>query len=160
MKIKPSKRTLIKERLEMLAASNGGNLTPDVVVADAKDPKSPLHDQFTWDVKKAAAEHWIHQARELIRSVRIEVRTETHVIRAPRYVHDPKAGREQGYAELTTMRSSKDIAREALQHELDRALAALERAQEVATVLGLQGEIARFLNSLRELKETKAEKAA
>lgn len=158
--MKPSKKALIKGRLEELAAANRGRLTPALVIEDAKNPKSPLHGQFTWNTSKAAYERWVEQARELIRSVRVEVRTTTHFIMAPRYVHDPQSGNGQGYAELTALRSTKTIAREALQYELDRALAALERAQEVATALGLHGEIARFLNGLRGLKETKVAKAA
>lgn len=158
--MKESKKAQIKERLDQLSKANRGRLTPAIVIADAKNPRSPLHGQFTWDIKKAAQQRWIEQARELIRSVRIEVRTETHFVTAPRYVHDPRAGKESGYAELTTMRSSRDIAIETLQYELDRATAALERAQEVATALGLHGEIARFLNGIRGLREKKIGKAA
>lgn len=158
--MKPSQKAQIKERLEELAKAHGGRLTPEVVIADAQSKASPLHSRFTWDIKKASYAHWMEQAREIIRSVRIEVRTETHFVHAPLYVHDPRLGNGRGYAELTSLRSPKSIAREALQYELDRALAALERAQEVATALGLHGEIAKFLNGLRTLKESKAAKVA
>ena len=41
------------------------------MVVAARDPESPHHPHFEWDVKKAAAAHWKTQARELIRVVRI-----------------------------------------------------------------------------------------
>ncbi len=158
--MKPSKKAQIKQRLEDLMLANGGRLTPQIVINDAKSPTSVLHGHFTWDIKKAAHKCWIDQARELIRSVRIEVRTETHFVNAPRYVRDPKAGRAQGYAEVASLKTSKTIAREALQAELDRVIGALERAQEIAISLGLHGEVAKFLNGLRLLKELSSEKVA
>ena len=48
-----------------------GKLTPKVVVSEARDPGHPLHSQFEWD-DSVAGEKWrVHQARELIRSVRV-----------------------------------------------------------------------------------------
>lgn len=51
-----------------------GRLTPAYVVEAARHPKHPLHSQFNWDLKKAAYQHWLHQAAELIRSVRVVFR--------------------------------------------------------------------------------------
>lgn len=39
------------------------------VVAAAKRPRSPLHKYFEWDIKRAAEQHWLEQARYLTRSV-------------------------------------------------------------------------------------------
>lgn len=49
-------------------------LTPALVLQEARDPASPLNSLFEWD-NDAAAERWrLHQARQLIRSVRVVYR--------------------------------------------------------------------------------------
>jgi hypothetical protein len=50
-----------------------GDIKPEVVVDEAKSPRSKLHRYFEWDVRKAAEKHWLEQARHLIRSVKIQV---------------------------------------------------------------------------------------
>ena len=55
--------------LERLARKSGGVLDPVNVVAAATNPKSPLHDKFTWDDSEAAIQHRLWQARQLIRVV-------------------------------------------------------------------------------------------
>lgn len=152
--MKPTRKEAVRIRLEEIARKHRGKLTTRAVIEDAKNPKSPLHSCFTWDVKKAAMEYWQEQARNLIRSVRIEVRTSTHLISAPCYVRDPEADTKTGgYTEVTALRPKRDVAREALRYELDRAITALERAQEIAEVLGLQPVITQTLNNLRGIQD-------
>jgi len=57
------------ERLELIRTTNGGRLTPELVVRDAKPTKSPLHLAFEWDDTKAAARYRIVQAGDLIRAI-------------------------------------------------------------------------------------------
>jgi hypothetical protein len=61
-----------------------GPITPARVVEEAKQPDSPFHNGFTWDVRQAAEERWADQARYILRSlVIVEVRgTETPTTRA------------------------------------------------------------------------------
>ena len=59
----------IGAHLEKLRLRNKGRLTPDIVVADAKRPRSPLHNLFEWNAKRAAIQHWLERARYIIRSV-------------------------------------------------------------------------------------------
>lgn len=61
----------VGERLEMLRERNAEQLTPDVVVADARSPCSPLHSFFEWDDSEAAEQYRLHQARNLIHSVAV-----------------------------------------------------------------------------------------
>src|SRR4249919_3354546 len=75
-------REAIKTRLAEIEDDHGGRLTPDAVVKDARSKSSPLHAHFTWDVKEAAAAHWLTQARELITSVRVVIKTDTTSIRS------------------------------------------------------------------------------
>lgn len=46
-------------------------LTPEIVLEDARNQKSPLHKFFEWDDSKAAEQHRLHQAGHLIRSVQV-----------------------------------------------------------------------------------------
>lgn len=130
----------IREELERILAERG-ELTPDLVIEEARDPGSPLHDRFEWDDGKAAMEHRRKQARDVIRSVRINYETETHVITSFAYVHDPEAPSKQGYVSVASLRGSKDLARAAIVAEFGRAAAALKRAYEVAEVLGMRDEL-------------------
>jgi hypothetical protein len=142
-------RQKIKERLEQIAAANGGRLEVDHVIADAKQPSSPLHGQFEWNVKKAAMEHWRDTARQLISSVRVIVTTEEHVINSIAYVRDPTAEHDQqGYVATKQLRNDHDLARAAVINEYSRAAAALRRAREVAAVLGIQPETDQIIQSI------------
>lgn len=133
--------------LEAIAAANGGRLTPEAVVERARNRSSALHPLFDWDVKRAAQKHWLDCARELIRSVRINVTTETTVVRSVAYVRDPRVpADEQGYRSVVSIRSDRDLAREVLLDEFGRAAAALKRAHEVAAALNLDSEV-------REIRE-------
>lgn len=49
-------------------------LTPDLVVDVARDPEHPLHGRFEWDDSVAGDAWRRHQARELIRSVKVVYR--------------------------------------------------------------------------------------
>lgn len=57
------------ERLEYLASKNKGKVVPKVVVDDAKQKSSPLHDYFEWDDKKAGEGYRLQQARNLINHI-------------------------------------------------------------------------------------------
>jgi hypothetical protein len=140
--ISREKREAIRIRLGELELANGGRLTPAAVVADAKDPDSPLHDCFEWDTEKAAMSFWIIQAREIITSIKVVQRTETVSVRAVYYVRDPSAGDgEQGYVSVPTLRTDADMAREALVSEFSRVADMLRRARELAAALDAQGDV-------------------
>lgn len=61
-------------RLERLRIEAGGELVPEAVVADARDPDSPLHRLFEWNEAEAAHQHRLSQARSLIRAVVVRYR--------------------------------------------------------------------------------------
>lgn len=66
----------VGERLERLRAGAGGELVPEAVVEDARDPASPLHSLFEWDDAEAAHQHRLSQARAMIRAVVVRYRAE------------------------------------------------------------------------------------
>lgn len=143
----------IRTRLQQLADANGGLLTPEMVVADARKKDSPLHSQFDWDTKKAAHSWWIAQARDLIRSVRVVIRTERTSVSTVCYVRDPSLpGDQQGYRATAQIRTDRDQARDVLIEEFRRAAGALRRARELAQAFDMQGEVDAVVNEIDELR--------
>ena len=53
--------------------SKYGEITPDVVVSEARPKRSPLHPAFEWDDGKAASEFRLWQARSLVRSIQVVI---------------------------------------------------------------------------------------
>ncbi len=100
-----------------------------------------MHDRFTWDDGEAAAKHRENEARVLIRSIKVEIRTERFSLDAPMFVHDPALSRQQGYISSGALRNDEDLARDAVIAEFKRASSALQRAKAVAMILGLSDEI-------------------
>jgi hypothetical protein len=71
------------EELERIRNANNGRLETSEVVRWAAEETSPLHNWFTWDNEKAAAEFRLEEARFLIKS--IVVITEKTVEPQPAY---------------------------------------------------------------------------
>lgn len=144
----------VKDRLDTLYRENG-HLTPEMVVEDAKDKKSPLHEAFNWDLKAAAYQHWLDTARTIIRSVRL-VSHDVEILspKTPHYVRDASLnGNEQGYVSVADLRKNPDQARESLRLEFNRIQGALERARSIATAFGLDDELESMLAQLIRLRE-------
>lgn len=81
----------VGEHLEFLRQQEKGELTPQDVVKDARNPNSPLHSFFEWDDSEAAEQYRLKQARGLIRAVvAVFVRPDAPAIRAKAYVHIPE----------------------------------------------------------------------
>ncbi len=79
---------LVGEHIEMLRKKHKGELTPEVVLDDAKHDNSPLHSFFEWDDTAAAQEHRLKQARGLIRAVvAVYVQDDKPAVRQRAYVH-------------------------------------------------------------------------
>jgi hypothetical protein len=57
------------DELERIRTESEGKLETHQVWRAARDENSPLHKAFTWDLEKAAEEHWANQAMKLIRAV-------------------------------------------------------------------------------------------
>lgn len=154
VRLTPEQRKAVRDRLAQIEKANGGRLTPDDVVKDAKKPSSPLHAHFEWDVKKAAAKYWIEQARDLITSIRVTTHTETSNIKSVYYVRDPSAASDdQGYVSVHTLRTDVDLAHEAIVAEFSRVADLLRRARELAIVLNATGEIDELLEKVVGLRQ-------
>lgn len=150
----------VKAALDLLAERNEGRLTPEAVVAAARDPESALHEHFTWDDAEAAQKRRLDEARALIRSVKVVIRTEPFVLKAPQFVHDPAAGKDQGYISIGRLATDEDRAREAVMAEFSRASDALSRARSVAEALGMSDEIEQVRGQVLQLSERAQQVAA
>ena len=138
--------------LREIAAQHGGNLDPRDVVEEAKASSHPLHDYFEWRDKIAGEQFRIDQARALIRSVRIEVKTNSAPMRAPQWVRSPANGPDQrGYVEVTRV-----VALEArlkiIRQEIDRAIGVVERLREISAALAVEAEFGAAQEALRALR--------
>ncbi len=72
-----------REKKELLRLERrDGSLRPESVVEFAKNPKTALHRRFTWDDTKAAHEHRLWQARQVIRVWVVEIPNSKDVTRA------------------------------------------------------------------------------
>ena len=151
-----AERDAIREALDKLYVKHG-TLTPDLVVRAARAESSPLHQCFEWD-DSAAAQAWREeQARTLIRSIRVEITTDTVTISTVRYVRDPNAkSDEQGYTALDALQDDKKSARAALLYECDRLLALVERVRGIAFALGLASEAEAAIVGIGTLKKRAA----
>ncbi len=102
-------------------------LTPQLVVDEARDEQHPLHHRFEWDNHLAGEAYRRIQAAELIRSVRIVYATnetgEPRSVRAFSSLHD-SADTRTGYMP-TEQLVENDVTRRILLKQLERDISAL-----------------------------------
>lgn len=60
-------------RLKQLREANGGALTPEIFVADARDKTSPLHRHIEWNRTAGLRQYQLHQASVIISKVRVVI---------------------------------------------------------------------------------------
>jgi hypothetical protein len=129
-----------KEKADYICslADKDGYIDPHSVVEAARNPNSPIHNDFQWSVAAAAQENWLDQARALIRFVKVNVTINRRTVAAPYYVPDPeRPTRSARYIELTIAGRNAEVAQQIMMAEMDRIAAAIKRAQQIAEVLGL-----------------------
>lgn len=139
--------------LEEITERNGGRLTPDLVIEHARDPKSPLHTEFNWDVEQAAWAHWRMRARQIISSVTVNITTSKSVVNCVAYVRDPDAdSSEQGYVPTATLVSDEQRATTAMLYEISRLNATLLRAEQLASALMVEKEVVNIRKTVNRLQ--------
>lgn len=147
-------KEIVAKRLAEIAGRNNGSLTPDLVVKDAEDSSSPLHELFEWDDGIAGHKYRIEQARQVITSVRVVITTEHKAVSTVYYVRDPEAdSTEQGYVSIDKLKSDSDLARESIVMEFSRAASYLQRARIHAEALGMAQEVDALIADVQKFKE-------
>ena len=146
-------RAEVSRRLAQLEDPVTGRLTPEAVVADAKLFDSPLHNLFDWNVEKAAYQHWLTRAREIM-TMRVVVTTDSKSVSVVGYVRDPSAGpSEAGYVSVTRVREDSDASRDVLLAEFARIRDLLNRAKELAEVFGVGADVQGMAKQVAGLRE-------
>lgn len=112
----------VGEAIAKLQKAQNGPLEPESIVEAARDEGSVMHPHFTWDDALAAEEHRKDQARELVRSLTIDISRSNLESRPVRAFVNVEVGREQGYVSTATAMSSEDLRKQVL----GRAFAELE----------------------------------
>lgn len=88
----PSQAGTVRDELMKIKDANGGALTPAAIVYAAADEAHPLHNRFQWDDTVAAHKYRLGQARQLVRTVRVQFvdgRGEYQEVREFRSVRTP-----------------------------------------------------------------------
>jgi hypothetical protein len=118
----------IKEVL--ISLQKDGLLHPDAVVEAARNPASPLHDFFTWDDTEAAEKYRQDEARQLIRSIKIEVDTGVPV--EVRAFVSLSADRQNGagYRQFTEVMDS-EFLRAQLMNDIDAKIHGWEKQAKI-----------------------------
>jgi len=126
--------------------SKSGRVTPKSVVAHAKNPSSPLHSEFDWDINRAAQKEWERTASELIRSVKFIVEYEDREIVVPQWVSDPRIEESSYVSTQQVAERSGSASRDVLREELQRIKSAVHRAMALAAAFGLVSSFQRMLD--------------
>jgi hypothetical protein len=119
----------VRDELRRIHDANGGELTPEVVVASAKPVNSPLHSRFEWDDSVAGHKYRLVQAGELIREQRVEYARDR---RGPKSVRAYTSTYEVGAPSPGVYKATEDVVTNDLSYQImqrnfDRALADIKR---------------------------------
>jgi hypothetical protein len=152
---------IVLERFKALRHRRG-RLTAEIILDDARHNSSPLHGFFEWD-DTAAAEKWrLHQARDMMCAVHVNVGTEAE----PQYarammsvVTGDDEDAERGYHPLTEIRRTPELNEQILaraQSDLEAWLARYEVYEEFLTACELARGALAHLTGLLEVREAAA----
>jgi tRNA-dihydrouridine synthase len=107
------KRKLTKREMAALDAlvgkSKPGIVTAPDVVNAARNKNHPLHDRFEWNVKRAAYQHWLEQARDIVQVYAIVINGDTTPVHA--FVSMSQSTGEDGYMPIRSALASADTMR-------------------------------------------------
>lgn len=110
------------EELAKLQKSKNDLLEPTDIVDAARDPKSVLHPHFEWDDARAAEAFRCDQARELVRSLTIDISRSNLETRPVRAFVNVETGGSRGYVTTATAMTSAELRKQVL----EKAFAELE----------------------------------
>lgn len=135
----------VGQAIERLTKRYNGVLEPGQIVDAARDEASPMHPHFQWDDAAAAELYREDQARELARSLTIDVSRSNLETKPVRAFVNVETGGERGYVTTATAMSSQELRKQVL----ERAFAELEawRARHAELT-----ELARIFSAIDETR--------
>lgn len=116
----------VEHELSLIAKKHDGLLRAEDVVAFARNKKTALHSQFTWNNTRAAEEYRLWQARQIIRVTLTTLPETNNEIRAYVSMTADRYTPGGGYREITKVMTVKQTRGELLA----QALAELKMWQE------------------------------
>ena len=123
------------EALARLQKGKNDLLEPSDIVEAARDGKSVLHTHFEWDDTVAAEAYRCDQARELVRSLTIDISRSNLETKPVRAFVNVEAGGERGYTSTVTAMSSADLRKQVIERAWSE-LEAWRRRHAELTELG------------------------
>lgn len=102
------------EAIEKLQRKHNGPLEPETIVEAARDDKSVLHAHFEWDDGVAAGHYRTDQARELVRSLTVDISRSNVESRPVRAFVNVGSGEDRGYVSVATAMSCAELRRQAI----------------------------------------------
>lgn len=135
--------------IERLTKRHNGVLEPGHIVDAARDEASPMHPHFQWDDAAAAELYREDQARELVRSLTVDISRSNLESRPIRAFVNVETGGERGYVSTATAMSSEDLRRQVLQRafaELEAWRARHAELSELARIFSVIDETRGLLN--------------
>lgn len=131
--------------IERLTKRHNGVLEPGHIVEAARDERSPMHPHFQWDDTVAAELYREDQARDLVRSLTVDISRSNLETKPVRAFVNVETGGERGYVTTAVAMSSEDLRRQVLQ----RAFAELEAWRARHAELS---ELARVFSAIDETR--------
>jgi hypothetical protein len=131
---KPTQADVAVAAFESLIARHDGQISPRILLDEARNEASPFHRYFQWDDGTAAEQYRLIQAGQLIRTwrgsvMRIDQESKTVTLKTVRRVQSPESDRGKGeasYAPIEDILSDPE-RREAMVHTALRELIAARR---------------------------------
>ena len=152
--------TRIRAELTALQDKHGRLKARDIWIWARANKKSALHQQFSWNMQKAAEAHWTDIANALVtRYLTVQVVHKSNVITTVGYVRDPKLPSDQpGLISLTSDLIEQRDAKQIMMNELTRIESAITRARGVVSQLtkvhpGIDTLLERMIDQLTHIQQ-------
>jgi len=145
-----AKKLTVTAELDLIASVHGGKLRDRDVVQYARNPDTALHARFNWNIKEAAYEHWLSQARELIR-VRVTLlpRDESgeEMVRVRTYMSLTTERGEGKYRRTVDILRSESLRKQMLEDALDELKAFRYKYATLSELDKVHAEIEKLLKN-------------
>lgn len=143
----------VRLELHRLMIIYGGELTPDQVVKEGRDPASPLHHQFFWDDAIAGHQHRLQQARALLNRYEISyTRPDGSTTKVREFLSVPVGNGERRYIPIHRVVASEALLASVIA-DFDRLLRHFIQRVENHSDLTVKGRYQKVLDAIHEILE-------